>query len=271
MHTRMPLRGLAAAALAVITLGCDASEGGAPNPSPALAVIGAPAPVRGSFVVCKDGTDAGFSWTVNGAAQAPFSLTAGDCQTIYAVGGSFRTVDVTEQVPANTTLDSVTIAQIYGPTADPVGTTTTSTVSGPTASGRVGLEWGTVMVFYNRENPPPPPPGGGEGCTPGYWKQPHHFDSWTAPYTPNTLFSDVFENAFPGMTLVQVAAQGGGGIKALGRHTIAALLNAASSGVSYDLTAQDVITRFNAAYPGGDYNGLKDVFEGFNEQGCPLN
>src|SRR5690606_30498275 len=23
------------------------------------------------------------------------------------------------------------------------------------------------------------PPSGGEGCTPGYWRQPHHFDSWT--------------------------------------------------------------------------------------------
>ncbi len=62
----------------------------------------------------------------------------------------------------------------------------------------------------------PAPPGGGEGCTPGYWKQPHHFGSWTSPYTPATLFADVFEDAFPGMTLLDVASQGGGGLIALG-------------------------------------------------------
>ena len=113
--------------------------------------------------------------------------------------------------------------------------------------------------------------GGGEGCTPGYWKQTQHFDSWTAPFTPDTLFSDVFEDAFPGKTLLDVLEQGGGGLKALGRHTVAALLNAASPGVSYDLTVIDIIEGFNDVFPGGDYEGLKDLFEGFNEQGCPLN
>ena len=116
-------------------------------------------------------------------------------------------------------------------------------------------------------------PGGGEGCTPGYWKQAHHFDSWTAPYTPNMLFSDVFENAFPGKTLLQVLKLGGGGLEALGRHSVAALLNSASAGVSYDLTTTDVINMFNAAYPGSKqaYNNLKDIFQSYNEQGCPLN
>ncbi len=112
--------------------------------------------------------------------------------------------------------------------------------------------------------------GGGQGCTPGYWRQPHHFGNWTAPYTPDTLFSDVFEDAFPGKTLLEVVVQGGGGLIALGRHTVAALLNAASDGVSYDLSVQQVIDGFNAVYPGGNYNAQKDIFENFNEQGCPL-
>ncbi len=112
---------------------------------------------------------------------------------------------------------------------------------------------------------------GGEGCTPGYWKHHHHFDSWTAPYTPSTLFGDVFENAFPGKTLLEVLKQGGGGLKALGRHTVAALLNAASGDVDYDLLVGAVISAFNDVFPGGDYETLKDHFEGFNEQGCPLN
>lgn len=113
---------------------------------------------------------------------------------------------------------------------------------------------------------------GGEGCTPGYWKQPHHFDSWTAPYTPGTMFSDVFEDAFPGKTLLEVLSKGGGGLKALGRHTVAALLNAASADVGYDLSVSEVINMFNSVYPGSkaSYNGVKDILEGFNELGCPL-
>jgi len=115
--------------------------------------------------------------------------------------------------------------------------------------------------------------GGGEGCTPGYWRQTHHFDSWPAPYTPTTLFSSVFEDAFPGMTLLEVVEQGGGGLNALGRHTVAALLNGASGGVDYDLTDAEVITLFNDLFPATtpEYNALKDYFENFNEQGCPLN
>jgi hypothetical protein len=115
-----------------------------------------------------------------------------------------------------------------------------------------------------------PPPG--QGCTPGYWKQPHHFGNWTPPYEPNMPFADVFEDAFPGMTLVEVAGQGGGGLNALGRHTVAALLNAASNEVNYGMSPQEVIDAFNAAYPGTkqEYNQLKDYFEDLNEQGCPL-
>jgi hypothetical protein len=81
----------------------------------------------------------------------------------------------------------------------------------------------------------------------------------------------VFADAFPGMTLQQVAAQGGGGLKALGRHTVAALLNAASSGVDYDYSVADVIADFNAAFASGDYETQKNLFAVANEQGCPLN
>jgi hypothetical protein len=124
-------------------------------------------------------------------------------------------------------------------------------------------------------DPPPsptPPPEGGEGCTPGFWKAPQHADSWPAPYTTSTLFSSVFENAFPGLTLDQVLDLEGQGsaLNNLGRHTVAALLNAASPDVDYDLTVAEVIAAFNAVFPGGDYEDLKNEFEGFNEQGCPL-
>lgn len=113
---------------------------------------------------------------------------------------------------------------------------------------------------------------GSEGCTPGYWKQSQHFGSWTAPYDPtDTFVSAGFENAFPGMTLLAVLQQGGGGLNALGRHTVAALLNTASDDVDTAYTdPQTVINLFNGVYPGGDYEGLKNIFAGYNELGCPL-
>jgi cysteine-rich repeat protein len=107
-----------------------------------------------------------------------------------------------------------------------------------------------------------------DGCTPGYWRQRHHFDSYPAPYEPGTLFSDVFEDAFPGLKLKQVVRLRGGGLNALGRHTVAALLN-----VAYGLSDQEVIDAFNDVYPGSryEYNQLKNEFEAWNERGCPLN
>jgi hypothetical protein len=72
------------------------------------------------------------------------------------------------------------------------------------------------------------------------------------------------------MTLSEVAALGRGGLNALGRHAVAALLNAASTEVDYDRTPAQVIAAFMAAYDSGDYESTKEQFEGFNEQGCPL-
>jgi cysteine-rich repeat protein len=112
---------------------------------------------------------------------------------------------------------------------------------------------------------------GGEGCTPGYWKQGHHFEAWNM-YSPDMLFSDVFEDAFPGLTLLDVLQQGGGKLYALGRHTVAALLNAASTGVNYGHTPASIVDRFNAVYPGSkdDYEALKAEMEYDNERVCPL-
>jgi uncharacterized repeat protein (TIGR01451 family) len=108
------------------------------------------------------------------------------------------------------------------------------------------------------------------GCTPGYWKQEQHFDSWVA-YTTTTQFSSVFENAFPGKTLLDVLKLNGGSLNKLGAHTVAALLNSKNPAVGYAYTTGQVIQMFNDAYPNGDYNKLKDKFEKENEKGCPLN
>lgn len=117
----------------------------------------------------------------------------------------------------------------------------------------------------------PPPAGGGEGCTPGYWKQRHHSDSW-ATYNPDDDYEDIFGvDASFDKTLLGALKQGGGGEKALGRHAVAALLNAASGDVSYAFTTSEVITLVQNAYATGDFEGAKNALEAENEQGCPLN
>ena len=37
--------------------------------------------------------------------------------------------------------------------------------------------------------PTPPPPGTNE-CTPGFWKQPHHFRYWETDFGPNDMYDD---------------------------------------------------------------------------------
>ncbi|MEE8428687.1 MAG: hypothetical protein V3S33_04205 [Gammaproteobacteria bacterium] len=121
-----------------------------------------------------------------------------------------------------------------------------------------------------------PPTGVVEGCTPGYWKQRQHFDSWVA-FSPG----DKFEDAFPGVnaatgnkTLLKVLKTGGGKSKALGRHAVAALLNASSPDVDYMYDVNGVQQIVSDAYAAGtkeSFNAAKDVLRAANEQGCPLN
>ncbi len=115
--------------------------------------------------------------------------------------------------------------------------------------------------------------GGGEGCTPGYWRQEHHFDSYPAAYPPETLFNVAFgvEAFDDGLTLAAATRLRGGGLNALGRHAAAALLNAASEEVSYDRSVDQVIATFQEAFASGGYRDAKNLFEAFNEQSCPLN
>lgn len=109
---------------------------------------------------------------------------------------------------------------------------------------------------------------GGEGCTPGYWKQPHHIDSWVG-YSPDDLFSVAF-GVGPGETLLDVLWTGGGKFDALNRHAVAALLNADSDGVSYAYSVDEVIAMVQAAYASGEWKATKRDFERENESGCPL-
>src|SRR4030095_2518593 len=95
------------------------------------------------------------------------------------------------------------------------------------------------------------PPPSGDGCGVEFWQLPENFQNWPSQYTPTTLFSSVFEHAFPGRTLLQVLQTTGTGLNALGRQTVAALLNAATI-PGFPLTTAQVISMFNAAFPSSD-------------------
>jgi len=109
-----------------------------------------------------------------------------------------------------------------------------------------------------------------QGCTPGYWKQKQHFGNWTYPLDSD--FDSVFGVNFfdPNITLVNAVKLGGGGVEALARHAVAALLNAANPNVAYPYSVSEVIAMVQDASATGNYETVKNLFEAANEAGCPL-
>jgi YbbR domain-containing protein len=117
-----------------------------------------------------------------------------------------------------------------------------------------------------------PHPVASEGCSPGYWK--NHTWHWPDPYDPTDSFNATFGvSAFqPDITLLAALRQSGGGVKALGRHAVAALLNAATSAVDYEFTPQQVLAEVQAALrPGGNIEGAEEDLSEMNQRNCPLN
>ena len=111
---------------------------------------------------------------------------------------------------------------------------------------------------------------GGEGCTPGYWKQKHHFDSW-ASFEPSEEFNAIFSVLAPGApSLLRALMKGGGQQHALHRHAVAALLNASTSDVSYFFGVEEIIDLVQEAHTTGEFEQTKDLLAAQNEQGCPL-
>jgi alcohol dehydrogenase class IV len=73
--------------------------------------------------------------------------------------------------------------------------------------------------------------------------------------------------------LLQVLWFGAGGLDALGRHAVAALLNAAhpytSPPPAID-TPAEVILAFQKAFDSGNYEATKNMFAAANSAGCPM-
>lgn len=257
-----------------LLVGCAEGPAG-PEPTVLANIIAAGAfdPVRSQITLCKVGTDATFDYTI-GTTTSTVSLADGTCTALVTGAPPGTSASVTEQSNPAIVLDSVLVMRGIARTDEPFPRSidTTRFTGTATVTANAGLEVGSVIVFYNHPAPPPPPPPGGQGCTPGYWKQSQHFDSWVG-YTPGQSFEAVFGRDVAGTpTLLQALGMNGGGINALMRHATAALLNASTgSGVNYGMTAAQVISAFQAAYDSGDYETQKNLFAARNEAGCPLN
>ena len=204
--------------------------------------------------------------TVNGNVLMPVAYPSSDQWPVMADGSRAITVGASVKVSSPAGEKAVlsmkwTVTCVQSqptPTNTPVPPTPTNTPVPPTPT--------------NTPVPPTPTPNaGGEGCTPGYWKQDHHFDSWMN-YIPDNSYNTVFGvTASFNKTLLGALEQGGGGEKALGRHATAALLNAANPDVSYLYSESDVISLVQSAYATGNFEALKNIFEMQNDTVCPLN
>ena len=267
MRSSALTRGSALAVIAAFTTACADAPTAPEGPRPLFNHAVTSAPVLELLTVCKVGPDASFTVSYssppfNDFGIAAFDLADGECKHI-ATASSPVTATIVETPGAGSHLVSIGVA--YAGTNATAEVLNVATETAIVTFGEGTPPSGATVTFTNELDEVE----GGEGCTPGYWK--NHLDSWAGTgYDPDDLFSSVFDDAFGTKTLEDVLNQGGGGLKALGRHTVAALLNASSS-VDYDMTTLEVITAFNAVFPGGDYETLKNRLENFNEQGCPLN
>jgi hypothetical protein len=181
--------------------------------------------------------------------------------------------DTPTSTPTNTPTDTPTNTPTNTPTDTPTDTPTNTPTNTPTDTP-TNTPTNTPTDTPTNTPTATDTPAAFEGCTPGYWKQPQHFDSWEG-FAPGDSFESVFGRAIPGNpTLLEALGTRGGGLSALLRHAAAALLNASSSAVdpvpAFDTTAE-VILAFQAAFDSQDYEPTKDLLDASNNNGCPLN
>lgn len=144
--------------LGLVTMG--ACDGAAPTDpaqslSPLAAIVSSDDTVEPSeFKVCKVGSDASFTFSVNGGPDTGFDLADGACSSIHQYAGwPPDQVSVTETAQSGFQLDSIVLTHFLG--GGPI-TVTTSTLTGTnTAAGQIEFEEGYVATFYNTPVPTP--------------------------------------------------------------------------------------------------------------------
>ncbi len=213
---------------------------------------------NGTLIVDKVTNPTGDTTSFSISATGSGTITGGGAGTVTDATNKSYTVapgtySVTETVPSGWTQDSNTCSNV----TVAAGETKTCTITNTKA------------------------PVAGQYCSPGYWKQAQHFDSWMT-YSPTDKFSAVFGETITinwsaggkpapvtDPTLLQALQANGGGINQLARATVDALLNA--SALTSGFTPAQVISMFGAAYPGSstDYSNLAAQFT--TAENCPLN
>ena len=234
-------------------------------------------PVLGTVKVCKAG-NAGGSFDVTRSAVGASTGTVSGLNTLIATGtcvivaedfgpdGVGSNVVISEDAAANTVSAVTGCVFIGGPAP---GVVDPNPCAFNPANRFVNQFHGYVVTYTNTFTPPPP---GDEGCTPGYWKQDQHFDSYPAGITPSTTFTSIF-GVGGSLTFLQALGLNGGDTNALWRHGAAAYLNALSTGVDYAYTTAQVIAivQGTGAFAGQSVDERKNLLEAANELGCPLN
>jgi hypothetical protein len=229
-------------------------------------------PVPGKLIVCKAGNTGGDFTVTRSSGSGSFDsdglhLNPGQCVVVAEDNsgqGSGSVFQVHETGAPNVTF-SVTAAsvEIGFPPTD-LGTVSDG------ANFFINSIHGIRLTYQNTFTPPP----GDQGCTPGYWKQDQHFDSYPAGITPNTTFTSIF-GVGGALTFLEALDLNGGGTNALWRHGAAAYLNALSNSVDYVYTTAQVIAIVNGtgAYAGLSVEERKDLLDAANNGvgGCPLN
>jgi hypothetical protein len=132
---------------------------------------------------------------------------------------------------------------------------------------------------------------GNQGCTPGFWKNNARnwgANAWGCGLSPDMPISYIFwlneplvirgngKSTITDPTLLEALDANGGGVNAMIRHGIAAILNACSPCVTYAINdpiqivymIEDTLNGVPGAYT---VDELHYMFAGYNEAGCPVN
>jgi hypothetical protein len=143
----------------------------------------------------------------------------------------------------------------------------------PTEGSTIGTQTITITVPCDQEEET-----GTEGCSLGYWK--NHSDCWEC-YGPDTPFSEVFgveisvgkgKKGADGPTLMGALNGNGGGVTALARQAVAALLNACDPDIDYPLSEVDLIDGIYELLTDGsaeEISEAEEYLDYLNNLGCP--
>jgi hypothetical protein len=200
-------------------------------------------------------------------ANSPFAAPAADEGFATTIELTVEIADITQTEEASVTEDDPLPAFVdfVGLECDAAtdGTLTGVVVVDRTATLTLGSGDFAFCRYTNAFIP------GEQGCTPGFWKQEHHFGHWLPTgYLPDTVLNTVFD--FPADdpvaslgddTMLDALNYGGGSdlegaAQILLRAAVASVLNAAHPDVQFAFTEGDVIADVNAALASGDRDAM---------------